>query len=204
MGWQHYPSSFTQHPLTHWGRVTHIYISKLTIIGTDNGLSPAWLLAIIWTKAGILLIQNIGKIVSEILSEIHTFSFKKMHLKMSSVKWRQFCISLNVLKRWGWGCWMLCVHSLVHFCFWKSLLRLLLCLRWCLRISHLVSVHWLYAVGVPGLRKNGILRSIECIMEANCWHHTTGELVYKPPTNHCRETGVDFCGLWGYIDISLA
>ena len=25
---------------TQWGRVTHIYISKLTIIGSDNGLSP--------------------------------------------------------------------------------------------------------------------------------------------------------------------
>ena len=27
-------------PLTHWGRVTHICVSKLTIIGSDNGLSP--------------------------------------------------------------------------------------------------------------------------------------------------------------------
>ena len=26
--------------LTHWGRVTHICIGKLTIIGSDNGLSP--------------------------------------------------------------------------------------------------------------------------------------------------------------------
>ena len=26
--------------LTHWGRVTHLCVSKLTIIGSDNGLSP--------------------------------------------------------------------------------------------------------------------------------------------------------------------
>ena len=26
--------------LTHWGRVTHICVGKLTIIGSDNGLSP--------------------------------------------------------------------------------------------------------------------------------------------------------------------
>ena len=26
--------------LTHWGRVTHIYVGKLTIIGSDNGLAP--------------------------------------------------------------------------------------------------------------------------------------------------------------------
>ena len=36
--------------LTHWGRVMHICISKLTIIGSDNGLSPRRRQAIIWTK----------------------------------------------------------------------------------------------------------------------------------------------------------
>ena len=39
------------------------------------------------------------KQTSEFLSEIHTFSFKKMHLQMSSAKWRQFCLGLNVLKQ---------------------------------------------------------------------------------------------------------
>ena len=42
--------------LTHWGRVTHICVGKLTIIGSDNGLSPGRRQAIIWTNAGILLI----------------------------------------------------------------------------------------------------------------------------------------------------
>ena len=41
---------------THWGRVTHICINKLTIVGSDNGLSPGRRQAIIWTNAGILLI----------------------------------------------------------------------------------------------------------------------------------------------------
>ena len=31
------------------------------------------------------------------LIEIHTFSFKKIHLKMSSGKWRPLCLGLNVL-----------------------------------------------------------------------------------------------------------
>ena len=35
--------------LTHWGRVTHICVSKLTIIGLDNGLSPDRRQAIIWS-----------------------------------------------------------------------------------------------------------------------------------------------------------
>ena len=83
--------------LTHWGWVTHICVSKLTIIGSDNGLSPGRRQAIIWTNAGILLIRTLGTNFSEISIGILTFSFKKMHLKMLSAKWRPFCPGLNVL-----------------------------------------------------------------------------------------------------------
>ena len=83
--------------LTHWGRVSHGCVSKLTTTGSDNGLSPGRRQAIIWTNAGILLMVPLGTKLSEILIEIHTFSFKKMHLKMSSAKWRSFCLGLNVL-----------------------------------------------------------------------------------------------------------
>ena len=34
-----------------WGRVTHICLSKLIITGSDNGLSPCWRRAIIWSNA---------------------------------------------------------------------------------------------------------------------------------------------------------
>ena len=85
--------------LTHWGRVTHICVSKLTIIGSDNGLSPGRRQSIIWTSAGILLIWTLGTNLSETWSEIHAFSFKKMHLKRSSAKWRPFCLGLNVFKK---------------------------------------------------------------------------------------------------------
>ena len=54
--------------------------------------------AIIWINAGILLIRTLGTNFSEILSEIRAFSFKKMDLKMSSVKWRRFSLGRNVLK----------------------------------------------------------------------------------------------------------
>ena len=74
--------------LTHWGRVTHIGVSKITIIGLDNGLAPVTIgsdnslspgrrQAIILTNAAILLIRTLGANFSEILSEIHTLSFKK-------------------------------------------------------------------------------------------------------------------------------
>ena len=77
--------------------MTHICVGKLTIMGSDDGLSPGRRQAIIWTNAGILLIGPLGTNFSEILIEIHTFSLKKMRLKMSSAKWRPFCLGLNVL-----------------------------------------------------------------------------------------------------------
>ena len=72
--------------LTHWGRVRHICVSKLTIIGSDNGLSPDCRQAIIWTNAGLLLIGPLGTNFGEILIEILASSFKKMRLKVSSAK----------------------------------------------------------------------------------------------------------------------
>ena len=59
--------------------MTHTCVGKLTIIGSDNGLSSGRRQAIIWTNTGILLIGPLGMSISEILSEMHTFSLKKMH-----------------------------------------------------------------------------------------------------------------------------
>ena len=87
--------------LTHWGRVRHICVGNLAIIGSDNGLSPGRRQAIIWTNVGILLIGPLGTNCSEMLIEIHIFSFKKIHLKMSSGKWGPFCLGLNMLNYWG-------------------------------------------------------------------------------------------------------
>ena len=92
----------SNHMLTHWGRVTHICVSKLTIIGSDNGLAPGRRQTIIWT--------NDGTNFSEILIGIQTFSFKKMHLKMSSAKWRPFCLGLNVLTV------VFCYHTGIALC----------------------------------------------------------------------------------------
>ena len=70
--------------------MTHICVSYFTIIGSDNGLSPGRRQAIIWTNAGILLIDPLETNFSENLIGIHTFSFNKIHLKMSSGKCRPF------------------------------------------------------------------------------------------------------------------
>ena len=92
------PRGCKQLPLTHCGRGTHICVTNINIIGLDNGLSPRRCRAIIETNAGILLIGPLVTKVSEILFEIHTFSFKKVCLKMSSGKWRPFGLDINVLR----------------------------------------------------------------------------------------------------------
>ena len=113
--------------LTHWGRVTQICVSKQTIIGSDNGLSPGRRQAIIWTNDGILLIGPLGTNFREILIEIHTFSFKKMNLKMSSGECRPFCFGLNVLTNTTQNA--MCPHLAVTLnwrlgmWFWKCNLR---------------------------------------------------------------------------------
>ena len=96
-----WPFSLRLRVLTHWGWVTHICVSKLTIIGSENGLSPGRGQAIIWTNAGILLIGPLGTNFSEILIEHYIFLFNKMHLKMSSGNWRPLYLDLglNVLNK---------------------------------------------------------------------------------------------------------
>ena len=76
----------------------HMCVSKLTIIGLDNGLSPGRRQAIIRTNAGILLIRPLGTNFGQILIAILIFSFKKMRLKVLFAKRRPFCLGLNVLK----------------------------------------------------------------------------------------------------------
>ena len=83
--------------LSHWARVTHICVGNLTIIGSDNALSPGRRQPIIQTNAGILSIGPLGTNFNEISIGILTFSFTKMRLKVLSAKCGPFCLGLNVL-----------------------------------------------------------------------------------------------------------
>ena len=107
---------------THWGRVRHICVSDLTIIGSDNGLSPGWRQAIIWTNDGKLLIGPLGTNFSENLVEYHTFSFKKMYMKISSAKGRPFCPGGDELKLP-----VSCQGNFVHW-HWTGVASVVVCL----------------------------------------------------------------------------
>ena len=58
--------------LTHWRQVMHI-----SIIGSDNGLSPGRRQAIIWTNDGILLTEPLGTNFSEIFIKLINFHPRK-------------------------------------------------------------------------------------------------------------------------------
>ena len=93
----------TKDTSTHWGRVTHICVGKnAIIIASDNVLSPGRRQAIIWANAGILSTGPLGTNFSEIWIGIQIFALKqiwpKIPLKVSSAKWRLFCIGLNALR----------------------------------------------------------------------------------------------------------
>ena len=84
--------------LINWGRVTHICVSKI-----NHHWSREWFVA--WSapshylnQCWIIVHWNLKNKLQWNLNKICTFTFKKMHLKMSSVKWRPFCLGLNMLR----------------------------------------------------------------------------------------------------------
>ena len=89
--------------LSHCGRDTQMCVSKLTIMGSNNGLSPGRRQVIIWINAEILLIELLWT-YSEILIEIYTFSFKENAFvnvvwKMSAILSRPQCVYSSRLHR---------------------------------------------------------------------------------------------------------
>ena len=74
---------------------THLHLVSSALVQT-----MACSQTVIWINAHILLIRQQGIYFNEILFEIPIFSFKKMHLNMSSAKWRPF-----IQGRWvKWSC----------------------------------------------------------------------------------------------------
>ena len=78
----------------------------MTIIGSDNGLSPGRRQALIWTNAELLLNGPIGTNFREFWIKFLTFSFKKMRLKVSS-SCRPLDVAIVLLptvyrKLWSW------------------------------------------------------------------------------------------------------
>ena len=93
--------------LTHWGRVTHICVSELTIIGSDNGLSPGRRQAIIWTNDGILLIRPLRTNFSNFFFRnsnifIQQNALENVVCEMASILSRPQCVKIFTLYRFDW------------------------------------------------------------------------------------------------------
>ena len=89
----------------------HIWVRKLAIIGSDNGLSPGRPQAIIWTNAGLLLIGSVGTNFGKILIEIHIFHWRKSIWNCRLDYGGHFCIGLNVLRPTLWKCIPIIMHT---------------------------------------------------------------------------------------------
>ena len=94
--------------LTHWSPVTHICITKLTIIGSDKGLSPGRRQAIIWTNAGILLITPLGTNFNEFFYRnsyifIQENAFQNVVCKIAAILSRPQCVNriTGIMTWWG-------------------------------------------------------------------------------------------------------
>ena len=69
---------------THWGQVTHICVSKLAIIGSDDGFSPGRRRAIFWTSTDLLLIGILETIWMEFKSKCINFHWRSALLCFAS------------------------------------------------------------------------------------------------------------------------
>ena len=98
--------------LTHLPLVSHIYASvNLLSIDSGNGLSPFRCQAITRTNAGLLSIRLLGTHFSEVRIGILSFSFKKRHLKLSSVE------MAPILSRGRWVKWEQYDENRSRFCY---------------------------------------------------------------------------------------
>ena len=101
--------------LTRWGRVTHICINKLT--------KPGQCQPIIRTSVGIFLIGPFGTNFREILIEIYTLSFKKIHWKMVPILSGPQCVNGWVMGCVLWVCWRKLTgirgHWITHWSFYE-------------------------------------------------------------------------------------
>ena len=142
-------------------------VSKLTIIGSDNGLSPDRCQAIIWTNDGLLLIGPLGTNFNEILIKILTFLFKKMRLKVSSAKRQPFCLGLNVLTQKGHAC----MGSSTQFDRWIIVLE---------TIDILQSVSWLIpaATRTHSITLRALITSHGNMILPNAWSWILAPRIY--------------------------
>ena len=106
--------------------MTHICFGKLKIIASDNGLSPGRRLTIIWTNAGILLIEPLGtKFNRNWNIFIQENGFGNVVWKMLVILSRPQCVdmkhewkllaTIGSLEVCAWFCWTFLRCGYIHY-----------------------------------------------------------------------------------------
>ena len=83
--------------LTLWGRETHICIGEHVNIDSNNGLSPSWCQAIIWTSGGILLIGPLLNLNRNSYIFIQENAFENVVWKMAAILSRPGCVNQHII-----------------------------------------------------------------------------------------------------------
>ena len=110
------PRKVLRWALTHWGRVTHICVGRITISGSDNGLSPGRRQAIIWTNAGILLIRCLGTGLGS-----NTYLYLQIQIQ---IQIRRICICICIWSNFKPRiCICICIWSTVFGVFDKYVFK---------------------------------------------------------------------------------
>ena len=113
-----------------------------------------------------MLIRTFGTNFRETVIEIHTFSFKKKHLKMSSGKWRPFFLGLNVLMHWRH-----CSVALNHkYTLWKMHMILLRSVWLWFHYQFIVNLHDIFLFILQGyLNSSGAIVWFPQCQWSNPW-----------------------------------
>ena len=148
----------------------HICVGELSTIGSGNGSSPVWRQAITGTNGELFPFGPSETNFSEIRIKIVNFSFKKMHVKMSSAK-SPFCSGLNELMPCESYCnWLadpknsIIIKISLFISLYTSLLWLVL------KLQYLIFVRAWVIVIVPGIKHARNLGEFNDVSyETNLW-----------------------------------
>ena len=159
----------------------HICASKVTIIGSDNGLAPGRRQTIIWTSDGILLIGPLWTSFGEILIGIQRFHSRKCIWKcrlrkgvylVSRPQWVKGQVKNGFLHRVSFYCQLLCDIS---YDIWYNIrCDMIYEMIWYIVGARLGGSKRGVGVGIGcvGARKGGIASSWYRLCSATCLHVT--------------------------------
>ena len=152
--------------LTHWSRGTHICVSNLAIIGSDNGLSPGWRQAIIWSNAGNIVNWTLGNQLQWNFNQnsnifIHENGFESVVCEMAAILSRPQCVDTLKPEKWQPYCEWHAFHNVIRINkitnFLARSIRAVFVQHSYQFLIHVLSWHWQGSHTVNSLRPGDLI-----------------------------------------------